>query len=63
MLTTNHRTPAVVAASVLTAAVVCLSLAGCAPHYNHRGETIGGAAHVRTFHPSIITGVIHGGRR
>jgi hypothetical protein len=63
MFTTKHRTPALLATSILTATMVCLSLAGCTLHYNHRGETIGGPAHIRVPHPSIITGVLHGGRR
>ena len=64
MFTTKHRTPAIVAASILTGTIVCLSLAGCTGlHYNHRGETIPGVALIRSLHPSIITGVLHGGRR
>ena len=64
MLTTKHHAPAAVAAGILTATIVLFSLAGCTiPHYNHRGQTVSGVALIRTLHPSIITGVLHGGRR
>jgi hypothetical protein len=60
MFTTKPRTPAIVAVSIFSAAIVCLTLAGCsAPHYNHRGETIPGTALLRIVHPTIITRVTH----
>jgi hypothetical protein len=64
MFLSKHRAPAVVATGILTAAMVCVSLTGCSfPHYNHRGESIGGAAHQRILQPTIVTGILHGGRR
>lgn len=63
MFATKLRTPAVAAAAVLTATIVCLSLAGCTVHYNHRGESIPGAIQLRMLHPTILTPVLHGGRR